>query len=64
MLGMGWGRLAEQPDDFFVAGAAWQPWQADVVFSPIPPEQFASLAEPDRVKIAWTLETEALELAR
>jgi hypothetical protein len=55
-----WGLLAEQPGQFFVAGAACQPWQADVVFTPIAPALFASYALPDRVKIAWTLETEAL----
>jgi hypothetical protein len=60
MLGLGWGRLAEEPGRYFVAGAACQPWQADVRFSPIAPEQFASYAEPDQVKIAWTLEVEAL----
>jgi hypothetical protein len=31
-----------------------------VVFSAIPPEQFATYAGPDQVKIAWTLEAEAL----
>jgi hypothetical protein len=35
-------------------------WQADVVFSPIPAGQFAAFDEPGRVKIASTLETEAL----
>jgi hypothetical protein len=60
MLALGWGCLADEPDHFFVAGAACQPWQADVVFSSISPEQFATYAEPDRVKIAWTLEAEAL----
>jgi hypothetical protein len=60
MLQMGWGRLAEEANHFFVAGAVCQPWQADVIFSPVPPDQFASFAEPDQVKIAWTLETEAL----
>jgi hypothetical protein len=34
-----------------------------VVFSPVPREQFAAFAEPDQVKIAWTLETEALGAA-
>jgi hypothetical protein len=63
MLLMGWLRLAEEPNHFFVAGAACQPWQADVIFSPIPPEQFAAFTEPDRVKIAWTLEADALEPA-
>lgn len=60
MLALGWGCLADEPGHFFVAGAACQPWQADVVFTPIAPEQFATYAEPDRVKIAWTLEAEAL----
>ena len=63
-LAMGWGVLAEEPDRLFVAGASCQPWKADVVFTPIPPEQFASHAEPDRVKIAWTLEAEPLGPAK
>lgn len=57
---MGWGVLAEIPGRLLVAGAVCQPWQADVVFTPIPPDRFTSYADPDRVKIAWTLETEAL----
>lgn len=60
MLGLGWGCLAEDPGHLFVAGAACQPWLADVVFSPIAPEKFAAYAEPDQVKIAWTLEAETL----
>jgi hypothetical protein len=60
MLHLGWGRLAEEPNHFFIAGAACQPWQADVVSSPIPAGQFAAFDEPGRVKIASTLETEAL----
>lgn len=60
LLGLGWERLAEEPGRFFVAGAACQPWRADVVFEPIPAQRFAAHAEPDRVKIAWTLEVEPL----
>jgi hypothetical protein len=60
MLNIGWGCLAEVSNQFFVGGAVCQPSQADVVFSAIKPERFASFAEPDCVKIAWTLETEAL----
>jgi len=58
---LGWGVLLDQPGRAYVSGAACQPWKADVVFSPIPPEEFATYAEPDRVKIAWSLETEPLE---
>lgn len=66
MLDLGWGCLAEEPDRFFVAGGVCQPWEADVVFTPIASEQFAAYSEPDRVKIAWTLEAEPLgpELTR
>lgn len=60
MLSMGWVRLAEEPGRFFVGGAACQPWKGDVVFSPLAPEQFANFSEPEQVKIAWTLEAEAL----
>ena len=65
-LAMGWGRLVDEPGRLFIAGAVCQPWLADVVFTPLPPEEFAAYAEPDRVKIAWTLETEPLtpELTR
>jgi hypothetical protein len=60
MTSIGWGRLAEDPDRHFVAGAVCQPWKPDVTFSPVPAAEFAAYAEPDRVKIAWTLEAEPL----
>jgi len=60
MLDLGWRCLGEEPDRYFVAGAICQPWRPDVVFYGVKPEQFADYAEPDRVKIAWTLEVEAL----
>jgi hypothetical protein len=60
LLGMGWGVLAEEPGRLLVAGAVCQPWRADVVFTPIEAGRFASYAEPDGVKIAWTLEAEPL----
>jgi len=63
-LAMGWGRLEEVPDRYYIAGAACQPWKGDVVFTPIPPDRFATYAEPDRVKIAWTLEAVPLDEGR
>ena len=63
-LAMGWGRLAEEPDRYFIAGAVCQPWRGDVVFTPVPPEQFAAFFPPDQVKIAWTLEAEPLGFGR
>ena len=32
MLNLGWGRLAEDPERYFVAGAVCQPWQPNVIF--------------------------------
>ena len=54
-LSIGWGVLAETPDREIVVGAVTQPWKADVVFRPLPPEEFAAFSEPGCVKIAWTL---------
>jgi hypothetical protein len=53
---LGWGLLAEHPGRFVVCGATCQPWLANVVFSAVPPDQFLTYAQPDLVKIAWTLE--------
>lgn len=60
VMGLGWGVLGLRQGREIVMGAAVQPWKADVRFRAIPPEQFAEFAEPDLVKIAWTLEAEPL----
>jgi hypothetical protein len=57
-LAMGWGRLAEEPGRYYVAGAVCRPWEADVAFTPVAADRFERFAEPDLVKIAWTLETD------
>ena len=53
---LGWGLLAEQPGRFVVCGAACQPWQANVEFSAVDPDGFATYAERCQVMIAWSLE--------
>ena len=55
---LGWGELAFEPGRELVMGAIAQPWKADVKFSAVPPDQFLAFAEPDLVKIVWTLEAE------
>jgi len=55
MRAIGWGMLAEIPNREIVMGAVTQPWQADVVFRPLAPDQFLTFDEPDHVKIVWTL---------
>jgi len=56
---IGWGVLAEIPGREIVMGAVTQPWLANVVFRPLPPDEFASFDEPGYVKIAWTLRADA-----
>jgi hypothetical protein len=57
---IGWGMLAEVPDREVVMGAVTQPWHANVVFRPLPPDQFADFNEPDHVKIVWTLRADPI----
>src|ERR1051325_10499363 len=59
MQELGWGVLVELPDRLVVGGAACRPWQANVGFTPIPDERSAGYAEPNRMKIACTLDAEA-----
>jgi hypothetical protein len=58
---LGWGTLVEEPGRLLICGAVCRPWFGDVTFTAIPPEEFASFAEPDLVKIVWTLEAEEIE---
>lgn len=55
MKTIGWGVLAEVPGREVVMGAVTQPWEANVVFRPLPPAEFEAFNEPGYVKIAWTL---------
>ena len=52
---LGWRMLAEKPGREIVMGAVTQPWEANVVFQGLPPEEFTAFNEPGYVKIAWTL---------
>ncbi len=60
MIALGWGKLDELPGREIVMGSATQPWEADVVFRPIPSERFASFHNKGFVKIAWTLRVDPL----
>jgi len=52
---LGWGVLAEIPGREVVIGAVTQPWEANVVFRHVAPQDFSDFHEPGYVKIAWTL---------
>lgn len=57
---MGWRVLGERPGREIVLGAVTRPWEADVRFRGLPPDEFAAFAEPGAVKIAWTLGADPL----
>jgi hypothetical protein len=48
------------PDRQIIMGAVTQPWEANVVFRPLPPAEFAAFADPGFVKIAWTWRADAV----
>ena len=60
MKSLGWGVLAEEPGREIVMGAVTRPWEANVVFQPLPAETFRRFNEPGYVKIAWTLRADPL----
>jgi hypothetical protein len=55
MRALGWGVLADVPGHEIVIGAVTKPWEADVTFRGLPPDEFAAFSEPGFVKIVWTL---------
>jgi hypothetical protein len=61
---LGWGQLAEVFDREIVMGAATQPWEANPVFRPLPPEEFCAFREPGFVKIAWTLRADPVSATK
>jgi hypothetical protein len=52
---LGWGVLAERPDREVVVGAVTMPWEPNVTFRAVPPDEFAAYRVPGEVKIVWTL---------
>jgi hypothetical protein len=57
---LGWGTLAQVPGRLIVCGAVCQPWLPDVRFHALEPAAFRDFAEPDQVRIAWTIEAHPL----
>ena len=51
---LGWAVLSATANEI-VVGAVTKPWQPNPVFRAVAPAEFAAFAEPDYVKIAWTL---------
>jgi hypothetical protein len=57
---LGWRVLATVPGHEVVVGAVTRPWEANVVFHGLPPDEFAAFNEPGYVKIAWTLRADPM----
>jgi hypothetical protein len=60
---IGWGVLADVPGRELVMGAVTQPWEANVVFRALPPDEFAAFNDPGYVKIVWTLRADPVDAA-
>jgi hypothetical protein len=58
---LGWGVLADVPDRELVVGAVTKPWEANVTFQALPPDEFAAFSQADFVKIAWTLRADPVD---
>jgi hypothetical protein len=58
ILALGWRILHEEPGRKLVIGAVTRPWEANVTFRGLEPEEFARFQEPGYTKIIWTLEAE------
>lgn len=52
---LGWGVLADVPGREIVVGGFTRPWEANVTFHALPPDEFAAFSDPGYVKIVWTL---------
>jgi hypothetical protein len=55
---LGWRVLHEEPGRKLIVGAVTRPWEAEVRFRGLEPEEFAPFHEPGYTKIIWTLEAE------
>ena len=61
---LGWGVLAERPGREVVVGAVTRPWEPNVTFRALPPDEFAAYDTPGDVKIVWTLRADPVDSGR
>jgi hypothetical protein len=57
---LGWAVLAQIPDREVALGAVTRPWDANPVFRPLPPQEFAGFHEPGYAMIVWTLRADPI----
>jgi hypothetical protein len=61
VLSMGWVVLGEVPGREVVVGAVTRPWEANVEFRGLPPQEFRAFDEPAYVKIIWSLRADPID---
>jgi hypothetical protein len=59
-LSLGWGVLAEVPAREVVVGAVTKPWESNVIFTAVRPDEFLAFRDPGYVKIAWSLRADSI----
>jgi hypothetical protein len=64
VLSIGWRILAETPEREIVVGAVTRPWEANVTFRGLAPDNYAAFNEPGYVKIIWSLRADPIESNR
>jgi hypothetical protein len=57
---LGWGVLAVVAGREIVVGAVTRPWEPNVTFRALPPEEFADFHDPGYAKIVWTLRADPI----
>ena len=60
-LAVGWRILSETPGREIVIGSVTRPWESDVRFRGLPPDDFAQFDHPGYAKIVWTLEVDPVD---
>lgn len=63
-LALGWRILVEEPGREIVVGAVTKPWEPNVTFRGVPPDEFLDFNEPGYVKIVWTLGVQSVAADR
>ena len=61
VFSMGWRILAQIEDREVVVGAVTKPWEPNVTFRGLDPEEYTAFNEPGYVKIIWSLRADPIE---
>ncbi|HYK52630.1 MAG TPA: hypothetical protein VEV38_03785 [Candidatus Eremiobacteraceae bacterium] len=57
-ISYGWGVLAEDPGHEIILGSVSQPWESNVAFQALPPDEFEGYRSAGYAKMIWTFDAE------